>query len=241
MVNGYSQTWFKLFLETQPYTEQEVNFLLRNLPNPPYRRILDVCCGPGRHSQPLVEHGYQLVGIDLDENALAKARRLSNGLATYLQLDMRQLVQLDGDFDAMICLWQSFGYFDEATNQDVLRQISQKLRQGGRFILDIYHRDYFAQNQGIRHYTRMGVSIAASNRMAGNRLIVHLEYSDGSPGDNFEWQLFTPEEICQAAAEVGLHTCLVCTEYNEQEPASPAKPRMQLVFERRPTENKWKT
>lgn len=82
MANSYSQTWFELFLETQLYTEYEVTFIARNLPGPDYRRILDVCCGPGRHSRPLAARGYEVVGIDLDETALARARRETAGNAT---------------------------------------------------------------------------------------------------------------------------------------------------------------
>ena len=52
--------------------------------------------------------------------------------ATYIHKDMRQLGEVPGQFDGVLSLWQSFGYFDEATNRDVLRQMSEKLREGGR-------------------------------------------------------------------------------------------------------------
>jgi SAM-dependent methyltransferase len=234
MVNSYSQTWFKLFLETQPYTEQEVAFITRYLPNPPYSKVLDIGCGPGRHTQLLAERGYEMVGIDLDEESLAKARHrtISTKGATYIQKDMRQLEEVPGTFDAMLSLWQSFGYFDDRTNRDMLRQISQKLNPQGRLILDIYHRGFFERYQGTRQLDRRGFEITATNTMHGNRLVVQLDYGNECERDMFEWQLFTPEEICQWAVEFDLHCLLMCTECDEQKLVTPEKPRMNLVFER---------
>jgi SAM-dependent methyltransferase len=230
MVNSYSSTWFKLFLETQPYTKAEVAFLTRQLPQPPYGKILDVGCGQGRHASLLAERGYEVVGIDLNDAALDVARRHSGGRATYLQHDMRRLAKLPGSFDAVLSLWQSFGYFDEETNRDVLRQMSEKLRPNGRLILDIYHRTYFEKQQGIRRLEREGVPITISQTMAGNRLTAVLHYGDGS-GETFNWQLFTPAEICQLATEFGLRCRLACTEADEEKTATPDKPRVQYVFE----------
>ena len=179
MVNVYTQTWFDLFLETQAYTEQEILFVMRNLPNPPFTRVLDIGCGPGRHSGPLTAQGYEIVGIDLNSAALAKARRNINGTATYIKKDMRHLQELPGTFDAAVSLWQSFGYFEEATNQNILKQISNILKSKGRLILDIYHRKFLEKNQGIRQIKRQGVSIIARHSMQGDRLTAHLDYGNG--------------------------------------------------------------
>lgn len=232
MVNTYSQTWFKLFLETQPYTEQETAFIIRQLPPPFYRRILDLCCGQGRHTSLLAAASYEMVGLDSDEAALDKARRnTTQGQATYLQKDMRHLEEVPGQFEAILSLWQSFGYFDEETNQDILRQISQKLKPKGQFILDIYQRDFFEAHQGSRQIEREGLIITSTNRMSGNRLTAELDYGDSR--DTFEWQLYMSDEICHLAAEFSLACRLICTDYDEQKPVSIDKPRMQLVFERK--------
>ncbi|KAA3663774.1 MAG: class I SAM-dependent methyltransferase [Chloroflexi bacterium] len=232
MINTYSQTWFNLFLDTQLYTEQEVAFVMRNLPNPPCRCILDVACGPGRHALPLAKNGYEVVGIDLDEAAVFRANQNARDSATFLQMDMRSLEKVPGTFDAVICMWQSFGYFDEATNRDVLRQMGEKVGRNGRIILDIYNRPYFEQPQSIRHAERKGVEVTITNQMKGNRLTAQLEYSDGSQDDIFEWQLYSSEEITKIANEFGLQCVFACTECDENKPVTEQRPRMQLVFEK---------
>ncbi len=79
---------------------------------------------------------------------------------------------------------------------------------------------------------RLGTEITATDSLRGNRLTAQLDYGDGDGSDTFEWQLYTPEEICQAAAEFDLRCLLMCTECDEQKPATAEKSRMHLVFER---------
>ncbi len=57
--NAYSSLWFRLFmpLQTEESTRNDVAFLTRQLPLPRYRRVLDLCCGYGRHALGLAERG----------------------------------------------------------------------------------------------------------------------------------------------------------------------------------------
>jgi SAM-dependent methyltransferase len=172
-----------------------------------------------------------VVGVDLDWAALIQARQQTNGAASLVQLDMRHLAALTGPFDAVICLWQSFGYFDPPSNADVLNQISRLLRPDGRFILDIYHRFFFETRQGQLVTQRAGQNVTITNTLEGDRLIAQLDYADGR--ELFNWQLFTPEELCALAASSGLRCRLACTLFDEAQAASPTQARMQLVFEKR--------
>lgn len=230
MINSYSRIWFELLLETRPYTAQEVAFVVRNLPNPPYRKVLDLCCGEGRHTTPLANKGYEMVGIDLDTTALSIAAKGS--ASALLQLDMRDLRTVAGHFDAILSLWQSFGYFDEKTNRDVLYQVADKLDSGGRLILDIYNRLFWELNQGERQIERKGISIHIEDRLLGNRLRSSVRYGDGLGADTFEWQLFTLDEIVTLCASLGLELLLSCTECDERKRVSAEKQMMQLVFQK---------
>ena len=231
MTNTYSRTWFELFLETQPFTELETAFITRHLPNPPFNRVLDLPCGRGRHANALAKRGYEVVGVDIDGAALAVAEREAEGSVRYVEMDMRHIESLDADFDAVLSLWQSFGYFDEATNRDVLNKMSERLRPKGRLILDIYHREFFGTREGTEVLERLGTPIRATNTMKGNRLTAHLEY-EGGGSDTFDWQLYTPDELATLAAACGLRLLLACTWFDETKLPSPDAPRAQLVFEK---------
>jgi len=233
-MNAYSPTWYELFLQpiALEQTEREAAFVARWLPQPAYSAVLDLCCGPGRHARALTGRGYHVTGLDANAVALAAARRMSSDTIVYLQHDMRRLAELPGTFDAIICLWQSFGYFDAATNADILRQINQKLRPGGRLVLDIYYRGFFESNQGTRHYQRQDRAISETKRMDGDRLTVTLDYGPDREPDRYEWQLFSPDAITDLARQYGFELLLACAGFDQAIPASTEAPRMQLVFER---------
>jgi len=233
-MNEYSPTWYELFLKpiAPEQTEREAAFVAQWLPQPAYSVLLDLCCGPGRHARALAARGYRVTGVDSNAAALAAAWRVSDNTITYIQHDMRQLGEVPGTFDAITCLWQSFGYFDATTNADILRQISEKLRTGGRLVLDIYHRGFFESNQGTRHFERDGRAISETKRMDGDRLTVMLDYGKDLPTDSYAWQLFSPDAIAELARQYGFAQLLACAGFDSATPASAELARMQLVFER---------
>jgi SAM-dependent methyltransferase len=231
--NSYSALWFAVFLESIPpdQSAREARFLMEQLPFPAFKTVLDVCCGEGRHAQLMAGAGYSVTGIDLSESALQKARARVKGGAVLLRQDMRHLVDLSARYDAVLNLWQSFGQFDDQTNADILRQVRAILNPGGRFILDIYHRLFYEEHQGVREFERQGVQIREKTTLHGSRLVVELTY-DGRASESFEWQLFTPQEISRLAGGCGLTALLTCTNFDSGQGASADSPRMQIVFER---------
>ncbi len=240
-VNAYSPLWFRLFMpmQTEESTRKDIAFLTRQLPLPHYRHVLDLCCGYGRHVLGLAEQGYRVTGVDRDAAVIAEAVRHAQAAGrdvTYITDDMRRVGELPGTFDAVINMWQSLSYFDEETNIQVLREVHQMLRPGGRFIVDMYNREYFQEHQGKKLQEIDGISVESNGYLQGNRWHSVLTYRDAHGavvgGDHMEWQLFTPDEFLALAARCGFIVHLVCTWADEDIPASPDVARMQIVLER---------
>jgi SAM-dependent methyltransferase len=230
----YSAAWYSTFLETIPaeQTASEVAFISRLIPLASHSTILDVCCGPGRHANQLARAGYHVVGIDNNAAAIARARKGAPESATYREGDMRRLDALGDRFDGVINLWASFGYFDDATNEAVLRQIAGVLHEGGRALIDVYNRDHMLCLPSSDTAQRGGLEVLTERAWSGNRFRVRLQYSSGVR-DEFEWRLYTPHEMSDVCAAAGLDTVLACAWFNESLPASADHARMQLVLERR--------
>jgi 2-polyprenyl-3-methyl-5-hydroxy-6-metoxy-1,4-benzoquinol methylase len=104
-----SSVWFRTFLDTIPaaQTSNEVAFLARQLPLPSHPRILDVCCGAGRHARLLAELGYDVTGVDVDADAIARARATTTR-ATFVESDVRTVVLPERAWDGVIIMWASF-------------------------------------------------------------------------------------------------------------------------------------
>lgn len=122
------------------HTRAEVDFVVRRLGLPRGARILDVPCGYGRHAGALARRGFAVVGVDLSRAMLAEARRrfTEGPRLRFRRRDMRRIAFRD-EFDAVVNLYTSFGYFTRAQNEAVLRRMARALKPGGRLIVD--HRD----------------------------------------------------------------------------------------------------
>ena len=230
-VNTFSATWHTTFSANRDEAEtaREVAFLARVLPPPP-ARVLDVPCGFGRHARGLAALGYAVTGVELDERVVADAIRRSRGAIEYVEGDMRDLSGLPPDFDGVICMWASFGYFGHETNVAVLAGMAERLRQGGRLVLDVYNPDFMETRQGTATFAR--VPVEEKKTVRDGRLRVELAYHGGPVEDIFEWELYRPEQLNELASSCGLDCILVCSGFDEAAAPSPEVPRMQLVYER---------
>jgi SAM-dependent methyltransferase len=230
--NVYSGQWFEFFHIgiDEARTIQETTFVCRCAPLPDFRKVLDVCCGMGRHARALSSRGYSVIGVDRDADAIAEARELAGG-PSYVHADIRDYRPAPGTFDVAIVMSQSFGYFDPTTNRDVLSRLAAGLREGGRVILDLWNQEFFAAHQGERELETASGVVRESKRLNGDRLSVQLDYPDGAH-EEFEWQLFSPAQMISLAQSVGLDSLLSCTDFDTTITPSPAKPRIQFVLER---------
>lgn len=127
------------FWTPQQSTEQ-TDLIESCLDDEPGAKVLDVPCGEGRITVRLAERGYRVTGVDQSSALLDLAREsaVETGVSIgWEQRDMRDL-PWNGEFDAAVCWWGSFGYFDDDGNQDFLSAVARALRPGGRFVLDLH-------------------------------------------------------------------------------------------------------
>lgn len=100
-------------------------------------KVLDLCCGTGRHARSLAECGYEVTGIDYSHYFIDKATS-ENTLANlrFFHCDMRD-VYPGAPYDAVVNFFTSFGYFEEdKENLLVLQQVYSALRPGGWMLFD---------------------------------------------------------------------------------------------------------
>ena len=232
--NSYSRQWFEFFHEAidQERTKREVEFICAIAPLPKFRSVLDVCCGMGRHARELAQRGYSVIGIDRDKRAIRKAQELGGG-PEYIDADVRDYRPADSTCDLAIVMSQSFGYFDSSTNRDMLGRLAAGVRKGGRIILDLWNQEFFEAHPGERDLEMAAGVIRETRNVREGRLFVHLSYPDGQEED-FEWQLFTPEEMQSLAEGLGLSLVIACTEFNPMNAPQVNNPRIQFVLERVP-------
>jgi D-alanine-D-alanine ligase len=129
-------------VENAGLTRREIDLFLELLPLAKNAKILDVCCGQGRHSLELAQRGFvNLTGVDRSAFLLQKARFRAQAAELAVQFhegDARAIPLADASFDAALVLGNSFGYFESASDDEVmLRDIHRVLRPGGNILLDV--------------------------------------------------------------------------------------------------------
>ena len=90
-------------------TVNEINFLVSQLNLRSGDRILDVGCGPGRHSHELARRGFVVHGIDISQTFVDLANANTVDGCSFERMDARAMT-FEGEFDVAICLCQgAFG------------------------------------------------------------------------------------------------------------------------------------
>ena len=140
----FDENYMKAYKELEKRTSREVDSILRMMNLRSRARILDLCCGYGRHSIELARKGFAVTGYDLSDFFLKKARKDAAALKLKIRFvkgDMRKL-PFEERFDAVVNLFTSFGYFEkERDDLKVLKGVGKALKKGGLFLLDLINRE----------------------------------------------------------------------------------------------------
>lgn len=119
-------------------TQGECDFIEQELHHNKALRILDIGCGTGRHSIEMTRRGYQVVGIDLSESMLNRARQKAQEAG--LSLDFRQgdarNLPFRKEFDLAIMLCEGgFPLMEtDEMNFSILESAARALKTGGKLI-----------------------------------------------------------------------------------------------------------
>ncbi|MCH7788468.1 MAG: class I SAM-dependent methyltransferase, partial [Acidobacteria bacterium] len=120
-------------------TVQEVDLLMEVLALHPGCSVLDVGCGPGRHSHELARRGCRVVGLDISEAFVRLAASPGDDLDVRVVRGDARTLPFDGSFDAVISLCQGgFGLLGgpgaRVVDPDlgVMVECARVLRPGGR-------------------------------------------------------------------------------------------------------------
>ena len=129
-------------------TPAEVDQLIELAALTPDMAVLDLCCGPGRHTLELARRGFQVTGVDRTARYLHQARetaREEDLSVTLIQDDVRRFSR-PNSFDVALSLFTSFGYFENpAENQQALANAYRSLRDGGKFVMELMGKEILAR------------------------------------------------------------------------------------------------
>lgn len=156
--------WFRKWFNTPEYLDLYshrnshdarlvASLVYRSLKLPEKSKVLDLACGNGRHSVYFAKQGYKVLGIDLSKYLISEAKKkLKNDYPEYrnnLSFQIRDMRDIDhkGEFDLVVNLFSSFGYFDsDGENWKVIKSVSGSLKPNGHFFFDYLNSEYLRKH-----------------------------------------------------------------------------------------------
>ncbi|GJJ70055.1 hypothetical protein EMPS_02404 [Entomortierella parvispora] len=183
-------------------------------------RILDLCCGQGRHVLQLASlyPHLEFHGHDQSEYLinLAQSRAVEANVsdrASFTIGDCRSIPHVDNSFNLVMLMGNSFGYFaTDNANKNLLKEIRRILRPGGLAVLDIPDGGYLRENFSTRGWEWIddNMIVCRERQLSKDkkRLIsreVVISTTGGVVRDQFYAEcLYDLDEVRQLVRECGL-------------------------------------
>ena len=208
---------------TEERSSKEVEFLVKELRLDRSMRILDLACGYGRHANRLAQLGHSVVGVDITSGFLEMARKDAEAKGvnvSYIHQDMRELSSKE-EFDRVVLLFTSFGYFEDEDNLRVLENVASALKSGGLFCFDAFNRDVFVKAFLPYHVTEKGQDLmidrstfdAMQGRLYNKRIVIRNGKRKDKP---FFVRLYSPTEIKDLLRVAGLSIYGMYTDFDSK-------------------------
>ncbi len=180
-------------------TAQEIPFLIGELGLKPGQRVLDVGCGPGRHSIALAAEGLAVTGIDISRTFLdiAAADAAAAGVKpAFFEMDAREM-PFGEEFDAVIALCQgAFGLMGDDDSL-ILRRMWAAAKPGAVIALTAFS-SYFEAA-----HPRDGATFDLDSGLVHESTKV-IDESGGSHDVDLWTGVYTPRELRLLAIGCGL-------------------------------------
>lgn len=167
--------------KTEERTIEEVDFIVRALNIKRGQNVLDMPCGFGRHTNELINRGIDAHGVDLTRIFIDKAVAYHpNREDCFVCADMRYISEdLHTVFDNIFNFFTSFGYYSDEDNSQVIANISQLLKDNGKFLIHVRNREWLLQNFVKNQFAEYGDRTELIRRefdLSTSRMNTHLTF-----------------------------------------------------------------
>ena len=215
-----------------------LNLIVSIVPLQKCSAILDAACGAGRHSMILASKGHKVTAFDLSKTLLRYAKEKSeqsNLDINFFVSDIRN-VALKTEFDLIINLFTSFGYFDsDEENFSFIKDSMSLLKPKSYFVFDYFNETYLKENLVPYSERKIdGKKIFEKRYFKNNRIIKEITIDDNGRVSHFceSVRLYSSEDILQRFTKLGYKIYRLYGDYEGKEFSPYNAERLVAVFQK---------
>jgi SAM-dependent methyltransferase len=153
----YKDIWRQIFPEKT--TKAEVDFIVEEAKLNSQSAVLDLMCGYGRHALEFARRKINVMAVDNLPDYINEIKEKSNSEELSLQCICTDVLemQIDQEYDAVICMGNSLQFFDEEDVIRLLSNISEHLKARGKVIINTWSIAEIAMNSfKEKNWSRIG-------------------------------------------------------------------------------------
>src|SRR6187401_80782 len=142
----YKDIWRQIFPEKT--TKAEVDFIVEEAKLNSQSVILDLMCGYGRHALEFARRKINVTAVDNLPDYINEIKEKSNSEELSLHCICTDVLemQIDQEYDAVICMGNSLQFFDEEDVIRLLSNISGHLKANGKVFINTWSIAEIAMN-----------------------------------------------------------------------------------------------
>lgn len=238
-----TKNWFASWFDTPYYhtlykerNYREAQVFMDNLTHylnlPEKAKVLDLCCGKGRHAIYLNQLGFEVVGADLSENSIAEANKNQNETLHFQVHDMRE--KFEDKFDAIFNLFTSFGYFEkDQDNLTTLKAIKDSLTEYGFAVIDFMNVNQVIANLVPEEVKTVdGIDFHIKRYVSEGHIYKEIDFED--QGENFHFtekvKALTLIDFQEMMEEAGIYLLDIFGDYKLKKFHKADSERLIMIF-----------
>ena len=204
--------------------------------------LVDLACGTGSMTVEFAAMGYDVIGVDISESMLSKAREKSDSGILYLCQSMQEL-DMYGTIDAFVCTLDSLNHIENREQLLLaLSRVSLFLEPDGVFVFDMntpYKHEYILGDNSYVYETE-DVFCVWRNEYAGEgRVNIALDFFEQQDDgryvrecEDFSEVAYSLEETEQLLNEAGLELLAAYDDMTHEAP-QPDSQRIVIAAKKR--------
>jgi SAM-dependent methyltransferase len=155
-------------------------------------RVLDSCCGVGRHSLEFARRGYQVTAIDRTRGYIEAAREpaAAEELDIEFMLQDVRFFRRPDYYDLALNLFTSFGFFsDQQEELRYIENIRESLKPGGVFVIDVNGKEILSRDfVAAEEYEMDGYTVRGEYTIEDDFSTLNNIWSLKGPKENYNFR-----------------------------------------------------